>query len=1197
MKGKASRLAILLAVVLTLVGAFGLTAFANTTSQWASDITSRSYNGTKDNVSCDFSENELTTTISYKANKLKYVPQTAGGEDRGDEAAWVGAMLIAPDETDSSKAKIGRSSSNIKDPFNESDSEAPGKVVSHEWLGLTKESVTKAVKEKNGVISYTFYCDWENDNSYDHIYKIKIDVNDLVLYDTEGNVLLETSAGKIINPVTVSFDKNAPEGVEVKGEMSDQSFYKGVAQNLNDNAFSIEIPGYTFEGWATSSTGTKDYDNKAEFTTSKDATLYAVWKQHEHSWIFKGNSGDNNNVAFLYCQEDGDNCPYKSSEVDYVHYVAKFGTVEGKDYDGQAIDASKAITLDPDKFFEGLEGVGVGYDKLTYHFKPYGKDAWEVVETATNAGTYYVTAEATLTGIEGITNTVVMKSNEFTIKPLKLTHEVSMADYYAGQTPSKPVVTVKAGDKALKEGTDYNVIDYAYKKVGEEDSQFGSTAPTTVGNYEIRARIRIVDATNYTPQGTDLWPRARFSVTGHEHDWQIKVDPEDAGTAIVYCNDENCDYNAGSYNKLVATSRVYNGEAFTWGKGDLKFEKSGVTLPSGMVVSPDTKYYKGDEKLSGAPKNAGEYTAEVEAWIKFGNERTEKHVTIRRDFEITPVEYQPTVTIDPASWKYRDENKMPTVTYPDDVPGTASAKFDVTFEVKPYHTSDYNYVVYNEETKLDAGEYTVRATIVDPSGNYAVVNPYSHTLKTHFTVNALEINISADNMTSVYKPDPAEGEEPKLPECTVSFSGKDAELITGDVEEEVMDALEIYCDAEWESPVGTYPILLDWDEENTNFDVKLSGAKYKITKRPLTLKAKDKTVVYGTVADYHGLNDLEVVAQEGENVNLAKDETIADAVTGTVNYTYGGGYGSMYSDVGEYVVRATDISSDNYSLDLDQGKITVTKKPVTLSWYYDTAEKDPIALTEDMSIPYDAKYHEIYAELTDGEVLPNDKKFVGPDYDYNSDDYGRDVKRLGNAWGNDDTEFGFYQCALEGEGLTGSRSFNYSLDAQYFESEKLTITPYETVTINVKDKTIKYGDPAANNGYTATGFIGSDTIEVIDKSGEEWNYGGYVAKTSGKGTYDLSVSGLRARNYKLDFTAKGHLIVGALPVVIQWDNTVGLVYNGKDQQPGCVVENLVKAADEPNLTITLKDESGNTVTEAVNAGTYTATVTAVGNDN
>ncbi|MBO0453195.1 InlB B-repeat-containing protein [Candidatus Enterococcus murrayae] len=92
------------------------------------------------------------------------------------------------------------------------------------------------------------------------------------------------------NSYKVTFDKN-----DGTGTMADQDFKYDTAQNLRTNGFARD--GYSFQGWATSKTGAKKYDNNESVKNLSDkdkdtVTLYAVWKANEQTITFDVNGGD-----------------------------------------------------------------------------------------------------------------------------------------------------------------------------------------------------------------------------------------------------------------------------------------------------------------------------------------------------------------------------------------------------------------------------------------------------------------------------------------------------------------------------------------------------------------------------------------------------------------------------------------------------------------------------------------------------------------------------------------------------------------------------------------------------------------------------------------------------------------------------------------------------------------------------------------
>ena len=171
---------------------------------------------------------------------------------------------------------------------------------------------------------------------------------------------------------------------------------------------------------------------------------------------------------------------------------------------------------------------------------------------------------------------------------------------------------------------------------------------------------------------------------------------------------------------------------------------------------------------------------------------------------------------------------------------------------------------------------------------------------------------------------------------------------------------------------------------------------------------------------------------------------------------------------------------------------------------------------------------------------------------------------------------------------------------------KLTIKP-APLTVTAKDKTIKYGDEAANDGVTYEGFVNSETASVLGgtlsyayKTKEDGSGDDYT-KTSPVGTYYIIPSGLTSANYDITFKA-GKLTVSNSPVVIGGDDDASatatievspkeFTYNGKDQKPEVkvVMKADKKVIDSKEYTVTYK--KGDTeVSETKDAGTYTVVI-------
>ncbi|MDR2828237.1 MAG: InlB B-repeat-containing protein, partial [Acholeplasmatales bacterium] len=92
----------------------------------------------------------------------------------------------------------------------------------------------------------------------------------------------------------IHFDGNG----STSGSLINQTHYYGSTLALPNNTFNKA--GYTFVGWATTSNGTKAYNNQeviTNLTTTQDdiITLYAVWIANQITIIFNANTGTGSN--------------------------------------------------------------------------------------------------------------------------------------------------------------------------------------------------------------------------------------------------------------------------------------------------------------------------------------------------------------------------------------------------------------------------------------------------------------------------------------------------------------------------------------------------------------------------------------------------------------------------------------------------------------------------------------------------------------------------------------------------------------------------------------------------------------------------------------------------------------------------------------------------------------------------------------
>jgi uncharacterized repeat protein (TIGR02543 family) len=114
--------------------------------------------------------------------------------------------------------------------------------------------------------------------------------NTYTVNSTDGDVTLAATGSTAPINYAVHFEGNGSTG----GEMADQPFTYGTAQNLNANAFTRT--GYTFTGWATSTDGDVVYTDKESVfnlttTNGETVTLYAIWTTNTYTITYDLNGG------------------------------------------------------------------------------------------------------------------------------------------------------------------------------------------------------------------------------------------------------------------------------------------------------------------------------------------------------------------------------------------------------------------------------------------------------------------------------------------------------------------------------------------------------------------------------------------------------------------------------------------------------------------------------------------------------------------------------------------------------------------------------------------------------------------------------------------------------------------------------------------------------------------------------------------
>jgi len=127
---------------------------------------------------------------------------------------------------------------------------------------------------------------------------------------------------------------------------------------------------------------------------------------------------------------------------------------------------------------------------------------------------------------------------------------------------------------------------------------------------------------------------------------------------------------------------------------------------------------------------------------------------------------------------------------------------------------------------------------------------------------------------------------------------------------------------------------------NPNYKLPETGFEqaFEITKAPLTVTAKNDTIVYGDEPPSNA--DVEFSGF----VNGENEKSLNGTLVYSIDYT-------LYGNVGKYAITPSGLTADNYEIEFVAGKLTVEPKNVSITWgntlfFYDGEEHVPTATVE-----------------------------------------------------------------------------------------------------------------------------------------------------------------------------------------------------------------------------------------------------------
>ena len=286
---------------------------------------------------------------------------------------------------------------------------------------------------------------------------------------------------------------------------------------------------------------------------------------------------------------------------------------------------------------------------------------------------------------------------------------------------------------------------------------------------------------------------------------------------------------------------------------------------------------------------------------------------------------------------------------------------------------------------------------------------------------------------------------------------------------------------------------------------------FNIVKAPLTIKAKDTTIVYGSDAP----EALTIVGLVGADTLKELSEILNGTLSYDCIYTAG-------DTVSSYTIMLSgNVTADNYEIELMEGVFTVEPKEVSIVWDKQT------------TFTYDGKEHAPTATL---EGL-----------------FGRD--RCDLTLFGAKVNVGEYTASVIDLSNPNYKLPETGLD-QAFEITKAPLT------VTAFNDTIVYGDEPSNAGVKFSGFVNGENEKSLNGtlvySNEYKQYGNV-------GEYAISPSGLSADNYEINFI-DGKLTVEPKYVAVTWDKRNTFTYDGSEHAPTATLEGVLES-DKCGFTI------------------------------
>ena len=397
----------------------------------------------------------------------------------------------------------------------------------------------------------------------------------------------------------------------------------------------------------------------------------------------------------------------------------------------------------------------------------------------------------------------------------------------------------------------------------------------------------------------------------------------------------------------------------------------------------------------------------------------------------------------------------------------------------PTFTASYTGLVNGDTSSALSGTLTFSTGAITASqvGSYIIYlrgqssNNYTIGYTTGIvTVIPALLTVSVNSASKVY------GQA--NPTFTATYTG----LVNGDTTIVLSGTLTFSTSASTTSPVGNYFVSATGLSGN-NYSITFQNGTLTVTPALLTVSVNNAGKVYGQS------NPAFSVSYSGF-VNGDTTSVLAGSLSFSTSAT-------TISPMGSYSVQATGLSGSNYSITFQNGTLTVTQAPLTVT-------------VQDS--------HKVYGQ-------PNPTFSVSYSGFVNEDT----ATALGGTltFSTGATPFSSVGSYLVfASGLT---SGNYTIS---YVSANLAVTP-APLTISPNPASTVYGQPNPTFSASYTGLVNNDTASALSGT---LVFSTTATATSPVGTYPVSVSGLSSSNYTITYS-NSTLTVSTALLTVTVNNT------------------------------------------------------------